>query len=217
MIYYMTNSEDLLARLKGINDWIDSHKEKTGNANMYEIMACMIARNNIRAFEGQNNEALDAEIEKMLSTRKASIEDFQKKVPESKVLFDAVRNGFSVVDTANEGEMELICKCQSTAFYIYNTRRRGGEGDILMDPIDSTNPDEPRNLRYQPMPSYQFDNSTEAYGMLSIWDSASEEVKKLTRPTVSWIIDNSIQAIQTRVAATGIMSQETIDTGTHIR
>ena len=68
MIYDIINSEELLGRLKGINSWIEQNSSHIGNANMYEIMSCMLARNNIRLLEG-DNAFLDAEIEKMISLK----------------------------------------------------------------------------------------------------------------------------------------------------
>ena len=92
MIYDILNSEELLERMKGINSWIEDNMNSKGNANMYEIMACMIARNNIRMMEGETPE-LDAEVEKMISLRSDSIAEFQEDVPESKIMFEAVRDG----------------------------------------------------------------------------------------------------------------------------
>ena len=115
----ITNSNELLYRMKGINSWIKNNKENIGNANMYEIMSCMIARNNIRILEGEKNKLLDDEVENMISLRSDSIDEFQQDVPESKALFEAVRKGL----TGNSiKEMELMCKCQSVPFFTNNTR-----------------------------------------------------------------------------------------------
>ncbi len=179
MIYDIINSKDLLKRMREINDWIEKNKENVGNANMYEIMSCMVARNNIRIIEGEKPE-LDDEVERMISLRSESIREFQTDVPESKPLFDAVRAGLT---GESREEMELICKCQSVPFFINNTRKRGFDGDIKM-PIEKQN-----SLA---LPDFEHDNESEVNTMASSYEEASEGVRKKTYPLVLWTVERSI-------------------------
>ena len=186
MIYDIINSGELLARMQGINNWIEGNKDSIGNANMYEIMSCMIARNNIRVLEGKND-ALDAEVERMISLRSDSINEFQTDVPESKPLFDAVRGGLT--GTSRE-EMEFMCKCQSVPFFINNTRKRGFDGDITM-PVEVQ--------ASKAMPNFAHDNYNEVMGMSMAYNIASEDVKTAAYPAVSWTVNNSVEALSTRI------------------
>ena len=186
MIFEIGDSEELLARIRGINDWIDANKEIIGNANMYEIIACMLARNNIRVLEGRND-LLDAEIERMISLRSESIREFQSDVPESVGLFEAVRDGL-VVD--NMTEMDFVCKCQSISFFINNVRRRGTDGDIAM-PLEVQ--------ERKANPGYEHSNMTEIRGLVSYYENASDEVKAATYPVARWIADNLVPELRERV------------------
>ncbi len=189
MIYDIVNSTELLARMQGINNWIEGNKDSIGNANMYEIMSCMIARNNIRVLEGQN-EALDAEVERMISLRSDSISEFQTDVPESKALFDAVRDGL----TGNSREeMEFMCKCQSVPFFINNTRKRGFDGDITM-PLEVQSS--------KALPGFDHDNFNEVMGMAMAYDVASDDVKANAYSVVKWTADNSVDALKNAINIT---------------
>ena len=166
MIYDIVDSEELLERLQGINAWIEDNKSSIGNANMYEIMSCMIARNNIRLLEG-TNEKLDAEVERMISLRSSSIEEFQEDVPSSKILFDAVRSGLAA---DSREEMDFICKSESVPFFINNARRRGFDGDITMS--------QDAQLSHA-IPEFKHDN-----------------VKEVAYEVVNWTINNSVDEIK---------------------
>lgn len=183
MIYDIIDSEELLGRLQGINGWIEENKSHIGNANMYEIMACMIARNNIRLLEGKN-ELLDAEVERMIELRKDSIEEFQEDVPSSKKLFEAVRNGLT---GSSREEMEYICKAESVPFFINNTRRRGFDGDITMGLEAQTS---------RAIPGFNHDNRGEVGFLVEKYENSSDNVKEASYPVINWTINNSIDEIK---------------------
>lgn len=190
------NSNELLYRMKGINSWIENNKENIGNANMYEIMSCMIARNNIRILEGENNELLDAEVEKMISLRSDSIDEFQQDVPESKALFEAVRKGL----TGNSiKEMELMCKCQSVPFFTNNTRKRGFDGDIKMSEEEQ---------RKRAIPTFYHDNFQEVANMASSYDEASDEVRSATFEALNWLVNNCVDELKNMIALTPVFDKD---------
>lgn len=195
MIYDIINSEDLLERIDGINNWIEENKANIGNANMYEIMSCMIARNNIRIIEGENKE-LDSEVERMISLRSDSIAEFQRDVPESKELFEAVRSGL----TGNSREeMDFICKCQSVPFFINNTRRRGFDGDITMSVEDQSS---------RAIPTFKHDNYNEVIGMASSYDTASDEIKSVAYPIVNWTVNNSVDELKSKITIAPVVNTD---------
>ena len=183
MIYDIINSEELLGRLKGINGWIEENKSHIGNANMYEITSCMLARNNIRLLEG-DNAFLDAEIEKMISLRSASLDEFFYEVNGSEKLFTAVRNG--LVASSRE-EMEFICKSLSIPFFINNTRKRGFDGDVTMDINAQVS---------RAIPEFKHDNSGEINFLANGYENASDNVKEASYSIVNWTVNNSIPEIQ---------------------
>ena len=186
MIYDIMDSEELLSRIEGINNWIEENKANIGNANMYEIMSCMIARNNIRVLEG-NNASLDNEVERMISLRSDSISEFQRDVPESKALFEAVRGGLTA---DSREEMDFMCKCQSVPFFINNTRKRGFDGDITMSVEDQSS---------RAIPTFKHDNYNEVIGMSSSYDAASDEVKAVAYPIVNWTVNNSVDELRSKI------------------
>ena len=195
MIYDIIDSEELLARIEGINNWIEENKSNIGNANMYEIMSCMIARNNIRILEGKNEE-LDNEVERMITLRNDSINQFQSEVPESRALFDAVRDGL----TGNsKEEMDFICKCQSVPFFINNARRRGFDGDITME-LETQNS--------KAIPEFMHDNYNEVVGMATSYENAGDEIKKVTYQLVSWTVNNSVDELKSNITLTAISNTE---------
>ena len=195
MIYDIIDSSELLARIEGINNWIEENRTNIGNANMFEIMSCMIARNNIRVLEGINPD-LDEEIDRMISLRRESISEFQKDVPESKELFDAVRGGL----TGNSREeMEFICKCQSVPFFINNARRRGFDGDITMSLEDQNS---------RAIPNFNHDNFSEVMGMASIYDSASEEIRKASYKAVNWTVNNSVDELKSKISIAAVVNTD---------
>ena len=51
----MAKSQNLLDNLIRINNWIEDNLDNIGNANMYEIMHCMLERNDIQISEGEND------------------------------------------------------------------------------------------------------------------------------------------------------------------
>lgn len=183
MIYDIVDSEELLERLQGINAWIEDNKSSIGNANMYEIMSCMIARNNIRLLEG-TNEKLDAEVERMISLRSSSIEEFQEDVPSSKILFDAVRSGLAA---DSREEMDFICKSESVPFFINNARRRGFDGDITMS--------QDAQLSHA-IPEFKHDNVEEVKFLAENYENASDNVKEVAYEVVNWTINNSVDEIK---------------------
>lgn len=183
MIYDIISSEELLGRLQGINGWIEENKSHIGNANMYEIMACMLARNNIRLLEG-DNAFLDAEVERMISLRQDSIDEFQEDVPSSKRLFDAVRSGLTV---DSREEMEFICKAESIPFFINNARRRGFDGDITMS-IEAQ--------LSRTISEFKHDNVGEVKYLASAYEKASDNVKEASNGLVNWTINNSVDEIK---------------------
>lgn len=190
MIYEILDREELLRRMKGINGWIEGNKNSIGNANMYEIMACMIARNNIRMMEGETPE-LDAEVEKMISLRRDSITEFQKDVPASIPMFDAVRR--DGLTGASIPEMDFICKTQSVPFFINNTRRRGFDGDITM-PVEVQ--------ESKAIPNFEHDNEGEVKGMAAAYDIASDGVREASSPIVKWVVDNSVAELRRKYNVT---------------
>lgn len=195
MIYDIIDSEELLERISGINNWIEENKSNIGNANMYEIMSCMIARNNIRVLEGQN-EDLDNEVERMISLRSDSISEFQRDVPESKELFEAVRDGL----TGNsKEEMDFICKCQSVPFFINNTRKRGFDGDITMSVEDQSS---------RAIPTFKHDNYNEVIGMSSSYDAASDEVKAVAYSAVNWTVNNSVDELRSKITIAPVVNTD---------
>lgn len=183
MIYDIINSEELLEKLKEINNWIEENKTHIGNANMYEIMSCMIARNNIRLLEG-DNAFLDAEIEKMISLRSDALDEFFYEVPGSEKLFTAVKSG--LVASSRE-EMELICKAENVSYFINNTRKRGFDGDITMD----INAQVSRTI-----PEFKHDNIDEIKFLSDGYEKASDNIKEVSYGLVNWSINNSIPEIQ---------------------
>ena len=191
MIYDIISSEELLGRLQGINGWIEENKSHIGNANMYEIMACMLARNNIRLLEG-DNAFLDAEVERMISLRQDSIDEFQEDVPSSKRLFDAVRSGLTV---DSREEMEFICKAESVPFFINNARRRGFDGDITMG-IEAQ--------LSRAIPEFKHDNVGEVKYLASAYEKASDNVKEASNGLVNWTINNSVDEIKMTTSITSI-------------
>ena len=191
MIYDIINSDELLGRLQGINGWIEGNKNHIGNANMYEIMACMLARNNIRLLEG-GNAFLDAEIEKMISLRKDSIEEFQRDVPACSKLFDAVRGGLTV---DSREEMEFICKAESIPFFINNTRVRGFDGDITMSIDEQLS---------RTMPGYKHDNVGEVRFLANSYENASDNVKEASCELIQWVINQSVDSIKDSISITPI-------------
>ena len=195
MIYDIINSEELLGRIEGINNWIEENKESIGNANMYEIMSCMIARNNIRVLEGENPE-LDNAVERMISLRSDSISEFQSDVPESKALFEAVRGGL----TGNsKAEMDFICKCQSVPFFINNARKRGFDGDITMSV---------ENQSSRAIPTFKHDNYNEVMGMSSSYDTASDEVKAVAYPIINWTVNNSVDELRNNITIAPVVNTD---------
>ena len=183
IIYEIIKTEELLERLKGINGWIEENKSHIGNANMYEIMACMLARNNLRLLAG-DNAFLDAEVERMISLRQDSIDEFQEDVPSSKRLFDAVRSGLIV---GSREEMEFICKAESIPFFINNARRRGFDGDITMG-IEAQ--------LSRTIPEFKHDNVGEVKYLASAYEKASDNVKEASNGLVNWTINNSVDEIK---------------------
>lgn len=200
MIYEIVDREELLDRMRGINSWIEDNMDSIGNANMYEIMACMIARNNIRMFEGETPE-LDAEIERMISLRSDSIAEFQEDVPESKIMFDAVRDGLT---GASKREMDFICKTQSVPFFINNARRRGFDGDITK----SVEEQESRAI-----PNFEHDNYGEIIGMVGTYDIASDGVKEASYPIVKWTVDNSVAELRAQLEVTPAVDEDSYSRG----
>lgn len=193
MIYDIINSEELLGRLKGINSWIEQNSSHIGNANMYEIMSCMLARNNIRLLEG-DNAFLDAEIEKMISLRQASIDEFTYEVAGSERLFNAVRNGLT---GSSREEMEFICKAMSVPFFINNTRKRGFDGDITMG-IDAQ--------VSRAIPEFKHDNRGEISFLADSYESASDNVREASYSVVNWVVKNSIPEIEMMTSITPVES-----------
>ena len=177
------NSLELKRNVDGINGWIGENQSKIGNANMYEIMDQMLKRNLLREVEGPNEE-LDASIERMIELRNQSITEFQSIVPESKASFEAVRNGLLV---ESEEEKNLLCKIQSIAFFIYNSRKRGFGGDIMMEQEDQ---------EFLAKPDFKHDNREEVISLVNAYNKASDEVKKVAYPLCNWVVKNSIQRIQ---------------------
>lgn len=200
MIYEILDREELLDRMKGINGWIEDNMNSIGNANMYEIMACMIARNNIRMMEGETPE-LDAEVEKMISLRSNSIAEFQEDVPESKIMFDAVRDGLT---GASKPEMDFICKTQSVPFFINNARRRGFDGDITMSIEDQ---------EIRAIPNFEHDNYGEIMGMTDAYDIASDGVKEASYPIVKWTVDNSVAELRGQLEVTPAVDEDSYARG----
>ena len=194
--YRIVDSNVLLEKLRVINGWIEGIKNNIGNANMYEIIGCMLARNNIRLLEG-GNALLDAEIEKMISLRKESIEEFQRDVPASKELFEAVRAGLTV---ASIEEMEFICKAESVPFFINNTRIRGFDGDITMS-IDEQSS--------RAIKEFEHDNVGEVKFLAEIYeDKVSVSVKEYIYDLVKWTIDQSIDSIKKSTSITPIKKSD---------
>lgn len=191
MIYDIISSDELLERLKEINGWIEENKSHIGNANMYEIMSCMLARNNIRLLEG-DNAFLDAEVEKMISLRSDSIEEFQEDVPSSKKLFEAVRGGLTV---DSREEMEFICKAESVPFFINNARRRGFDGDITMG-IEAQ--------LSRSIPEFKHDNRGEVKFLADAYEKVSDNVKESSYSLVNWTVNNSVDEIKTMTSITPI-------------
>lgn len=186
MIFEIGDSEELLSRMRGINGWIEENQNNIGNANMYEIMACMLARNNMRALEGQDD-LLDAEVERMISLRSDSISEFQEDVPDCKGLFEAVRGGL-VVDKWQE--MDFVCKCQSISFFINNARRRGFDGDIRM----------PLEVQAQrAIPDFEHNNFSEIRELITSYENLSDTVKVTVYPVVKWIVDNLVVDLRDRI------------------
>lgn len=183
MIYYIKDSEELLKRMQGINNWIEENVGSIGNANMFEIVSCMIARNNIRRLEG-DNPALDHEVERMISLRGNSINDFQSTVPESKTLFEALRGGLVLPD---EDSMDLAVKSQSISFFIDNARKRGFSGDITM-PLEVQ--------QANALPDFRHDNKSEMADLMECYDSADDRVRSIAFPLVEWAVQNSIDRIK---------------------
>ena len=195
MIYDIMDSEELLSRIEGINNWIEENKANIGNANMYEIMSCMIARNNIRVLEG-NNDSLDNEVERMISLRSDSISEFQRDVPETKALFEAVRGGLTA---DSREEMDFMCKCQSVPFFINNTRKRGFDGDITMSLETQSS---------KAIPTFSHDNFNEVVGMASSYDTASDEIKSVAYPAVNWTVNNSVDELRSKITIAPVVNTD---------
>ena len=173
----MAKSQNLLDNLIRINNWIEDNLDNIGNANMYEIMNCMLERNDIQISEGENDN-INAEIDKMLDLRKVSIFELFFCVPECEKLYNAVKDG-SVTASSDE-EMDFICRCESVPFYINNIRVRN-DGDIArMDEDLGTHPD------------FQHDNVNEIMKMIECYNNASDKLKELTYKPLNWVINNSI-------------------------
>lgn len=173
----MTKSQELLEDLKRINKWIEENLSTVGNANMYEIMHCMLERNEIKTTEEEIKDIND-EIGKMLEFRKASIFELFICVPECEKLYNAVKDG-SVTASSDE-EMDFICRCESVPFYINNIRVRN-DGDIARM-------DEDLGVR----PDFQHDNVDEIMKMVECYNNASDKLKELTYKPLNWVINNSI-------------------------
>lgn len=183
-MYDIINNEELLERLRGINNWIEENQSNIGNANMYEIMSAALARNNISEL-GQDVAASTFEIGRMIGLRNDSIIEFLGDVPEANNLFnEVVLNGLN--GTTRE-EMEFICKAISVPFFINNTRKRGFDGDITM-------PEEAQASRA--IPGFKHDNRGEIEFLVRSYENASDNVREASYPIVDWVINNSIDEIK---------------------
>ena len=210
MLFGILDRDELLGKLQGINSWIEENKDHVGNANMYEIMACMLARNNIRMLEG-GDAFLDAEIEKMIELRKNSIEEFLGNVPGCSKLFYEVRGGLTV-DTIDKlfdarrncisaeaiEKMDFICKAESVPFFINNTRMRGFDGDITMSIDEQLS---------RTMPGFRHDNEGEVRFLAEQYEKASDIIKGDSYRAVKWVIDNSIDRIKDAISISPIETE----------
>ena len=179
-IYEITDSKMLLAEFRGITSWMIENENTVRNANMYQIMECMLARNKLHIGPNLGRiKDLNHEIEVMEIWRKQSLWEFHLYVPESDKLYEKVRKGLIAQD---ENEMEFICKCQSVAFYINNRRIRGNCDMLAFAPTQTANSE----------PQYMHDNESELLSLARGYENASEEVKQCSYPLVNWIINNSI-------------------------